>query len=36
MPVTTWLLIAAGQVSLALTFALGVAVGIALQRRDTQ
>jgi len=31
---STLVCIAAGQISLALTFALGVAVGIALSKRD--
>jgi hypothetical protein len=31
---STLVFIAAGQISLALTFALGVAVGIALSKRD--
>jgi hypothetical protein len=31
---STLVFVAAGQISLALTFALGVAVGIALSKRD--
>ena len=34
MTLSTLVFISAGQVSLALTFALGVAVGIALTKRD--
>jgi hypothetical protein len=34
MTLSTLVFIAAGQISLALTFALGVAVGIALSKRD--
>ena len=34
MTLSTLVFISAGQISLALTFALGVAVGIALSKRD--
>jgi hypothetical protein len=34
MTLSTLVFVAAGQISLALTFALGVAVGIALSKRD--
>lgn len=34
MTLSTLVFISAGQLSLALTFALGVAVGIALSKRD--
>jgi hypothetical protein len=34
--ISTLVFVAAGQISLALTFALGVAVGIALTKKDAE